>query len=436
MTYLKNRTISQLFLVLAVTFTAVILDSAQAEPNSTQNPQDIIVFLPPQETLTNNWFGLGEKLSEEGITVALSATQVYQQNLRGGLSTHNREGRYEGSYDLEFWFDLDKLFKVPNGLVYILTEGRWSNGLDESSIGSAVGNVNADAAGDLPIVIAEFYYQQIFFDEKLSIRLGKIDLTGGFECAGCPVSFDGNSFANDETSQFLNAALVNNPTIPFPQQGLGVIVHLVPVDGFYLSGGIADAQAHDRETGFNTTFHDEDYFFSVFEVGLTPQIPSSNGPLQGAYRVGLWYDPQSKDFVDGTSRTKHDDVGFYLSFDQVVCKENSNEDDSQGLGIFARYGLADEDVNEIKHFWSVGTQYQGLVPSRDEDVLGFGVAQGILDEKAGYSESQETVMELYYNASVTPWLGVSPSLQYVINPGASDSVKDALVIGLRLQMSF
>jgi hypothetical protein len=67
-------------------------------------------------------------------------------------------------------------------------------------------------------------------DGAVLIRVGKLDLTGGFECRGCPVSFDGNSFANDQTTQFLNGALVNNPTIPFPDRGLGAVVHVAPVE--------------------------------------------------------------------------------------------------------------------------------------------------------------------------------------------------------------
>jgi porin len=105
------------------------------------------------------------------------------------------------------------------------------------------------------------------------------------------------------------------------------------------------------------------------------------------------------------------------------------------LGVFARYGYAHDDVNEIQCFWSVGGQYQGLIPNRDDDVLGFGVAQGRLVEDAGFTRDHETAMELYYNAAITPWLNVSPSLQYIFNPGGDSSVDDAVVIGVRAQLS-
>ena len=44
-------------------------------------------------------------------------------------------------------------------------------------------------------------------------------------------------------------------------------------------------------------------------------------------------------------------------------------------------------------------------------------------------------MEVYYNAAITPRLNVSPSLQYIFNPGGDSSVDDAVVIGVRIQMA-
>ena len=398
-------------------------------------PKSSAATLWERETLTDDWFGLGRKLAEQGLSVNVGLTQVYQANLRGGMSTHRRSGRYGGSYDLELELDTEKLFRLPGGKVFAHAEGSWSEGIDASSVGSLFG-VNDDAGGDRSIDVTELWYEQSLLGDKLRFRLGKLDLTGGFECRGCPVAFDGSAYANDETAQFLNGALVNNPTIPFPENGLGIAAYLQPLKWWYVAAGVADAQADARETGFNTAFHGRSDFFSIFETGVVPHLPSRNGRLPGAYRIGLWYDPQPKDRFDGRG-TKRDDAGFYLSFDQMVLKENAEETDSQGLGLFARYGVADSDVNEIKSFWSVGAQYQGLIPTRDDDVLGFGVAQGRLSRAAGFTASHETAMELYYNAKITPWLSLTPSAQYVFHPGGERNVMDdAVIVGVRLQIAF
>jgi len=394
-----------------------------------------------RETLTDGFFGLSDELADKGIEVGLGVTSIYQQNVRGGISKHRRAGRLSGSYDLELSADLQKLLGIEGGSLYVHTEGVWSKsaGIDAPSVGSAFG-VNGDARARRSIDVTELWYEQALWDDSLRIRLGKMDLTGGFEHHGCPVAFDCSNYANDETAQFLNGALINNPTIPFPDHGLGVAVHYSPARIWYISAAVADAQADIRETGFRTTFHGEDYFFYIFETGITPQFDSDKGPLQGAYRVGLWYDPQPKANSDyaAAGKTYRDDAGFYLSCDQLLAKENAADEDRQGLGAFFRYGYANSKRNDIANFWSAGFQYQGLLENRDDDILGLGFAQGIFSNKASstYTDDYENVFELYYSAAVTPWLNISPSIQYIANPGGDKTAGDAVVLGMRIQMTF
>lgn len=425
--------------VLAAVGITVGLGNAQVAPLAASAPASKPTEEAPKsiwgrETLTGNWFGAGDKLEETGLAFKLNLTQVYQQNLRGGLATGRHAGRYQGSYDLEGTLDTEKAFKLPGGEIYALARGGWSDGLDASSIGSLFG-ANADAMGDHGIVLWQLFYEQKLLSDRVRIRVGRVDLTGAFECRGCKVSFDGNAYANDETSQFLNTALVNNPTIPFPEVGLGALVHVQLTDSWYISAGVADADAQATRSGFESAFGGPADAFAIFETGYVPEIKSAKGVMWGAYRVGLWYDPQAKERLDDPGHFKRDDVGFYTSCEQMVWKENAG-DDTQGLGLFARYGLADGEVNEIRNFWSTGLQYQGLLPTRDNDVLAFGVAQGLLSPDAGFSKAQETVLEMYYKIQVTGWMTISPDFQYIFHPGADAGVGDAVVVGARMQMSF
>lgn len=411
-----------------------LLCSQGARLTDVNSPADISEL----QTLENSFFGLGQSLADHGIVAELGVTGIYQQNVHGGLSEHRRAGRNSGSFDLELSADLQRLLGIEGASLFVHTEGRWSKsgGIDGPSVGSAFG-VNADAGPRRAADVTELWYEQSMLDDTLLLRVGKMDLTGGFECSGCPVAFDASAFANDETSQFLNGAFVNNPTIPFPDYALGVAGYYNPVEGWYVSAGAVDAQNDARETGLRTAFHGEDYFFYVFETGVTPALRSPNGALQGAYRVGLWNDPRPKGHSDATEYSR-DDVGFYLSGDQMLTKENAGLEDSQGLGTFFRYGYADGKRNNITTFWSMGFQYQGLLESRDEDVLGMGFAQGIFSDAASttYTEDYESVLELYYGAQVTPYMNISPSIQYVTNPGGDGTARDAVVLALRAQMVF
>jgi porin len=394
-----------------------------------------------RETLTNGLFGLGDELHQKGVEVGLSATHIYQHNTKGGISTHRRTGRYSGSYDVEIEADFEKLFGVEGGRLYMHAEGKWSEsaGINDPSVAS-VFNVNGDGAPRRAIDITELWYEQMFLFGELRLRFGKMDLTGGFEHRNCPVSFDCSNFANDENTQFLNGALINNPTIPFPDYGLGVAVHYDPDNFWYASAAVADAQADVRETGFRTTFCGEDYFFYIVETGITPLFGSANGALAGAYRIGLWYDPQPKASTDlaEAGESCRDDVGFYITCDQMITKENLDPEDSQGLGVFFRYGNANSKRNDITNFWSLGFQYQGLLDGRDDDVLGVGFAHGTFSDKASatYTNDYESAFEVYYSVQIAPWLVISPDFQYVTNPGGDGSISDAVVVGVRALMVF
>ncbi|MHC5190970.1 MAG: hypothetical protein ACYSOP_02125 [Planctomycetota bacterium] len=158
------------------------------------------------DTLTDGFFGLNDALEDSGIEVGFCLTSIYQRNTKGGLSTNNRKGEFSGSYDLELTFDMERLLGMP-GSFYMHGEGGWtdSEGIDGTSVGSVFG-VNADAIGNRSLDIVELFYG-VPLGEQFTLTVGKIDFTG---------FFDASAYANDETAQFLNGSLVNNPAIPFP----------------------------------------------------------------------------------------------------------------------------------------------------------------------------------------------------------------------------
>lgn len=416
--------------------------SEPCDESDKSNPNPV-PRLADGEYLTGNWGGFRDKMIEAGINVNVDLFSVYQINAHGGKDTKDAQ-RITGDYNLHLAFDLEKLLKLKGAYFYIRGQGGFGNGLDGTDKIGDVFGVSGETVGYRSMDVVEAWYHQNLYDGKVQFRLGKIDMSGTIDCRGCPLSIDGNAYANDARTQFLNNALVNNPTIPFPDMGLGAMTYFTPVEWFYMTAGVADAQADYRKTGFSTAFHDEDYFVSMYEFGFTPAIPTRKGPLDGAYRFGLWYDPQPKEMyfndLNGElpARYKRDDVGFYTSFNQMVYRENNQDD--QGLGLFFRYGYAHSDANFLEHFWSIGGQYQGLVPTRDDDVLGLGVAQGFMTSDLayydGYNPGRETVFELYYAIKITKWLTLSPDVQYIMDPGANHDGRDTTVLGLRLGMLF
>lgn len=388
------------------------------------------------QRLTGDWLGARRWLGERGITLDLSFTTIYQHNAHGGVQTRHGH-RVSASYDLELTLDFAALKLWDGGTLYVLAEGQWDDGISNAGYVGDLFGVNGDIYGAAEMQVAELWYEQALLDNRLRIRFGKLDLTN---------DFDTNAYANDETAQFLNNSLIYAANIPFPDRGHGIQFVATPTDWLYFGAGLADAEADARTTGFRTAYHGPDRTFSIYELGLTPVFETGWGVLPGRYAGGLWYDPQPKEEfyndLDGRLRTaplKRDDVGFYVNCDQAVWRENpALAGDEQGLGLFVRYGYAHADVNVIEHFWSVGGQYQGLIPTRDEDVLACGVAQGVLSRNlvmTGADPHRETALELYYRCQVLPWLAITPDLQWILRPGGENG-RDAFVAGVRLQMAF
>ena len=414
-------------------------DSTQQEVEPTTATQPASAPAPfldviHNERLTGDWGGLRRDLEQHGFSLESQLTTVYQHAVHGGLNTRNAHDVY-GRADQLLTLDFEQAGLWRGGELFTWVESGWNEGVDEH-VGSLMGTTGV-ALYDEEARVRELWYEQRFLGNKARLKLGKYDIA---------VDIDANAFANYEITQFMHPALVNTANLPIPDFGFGAVFSIYPAEWMYFTLATTDAQADGRETGLNTAFHDEDYFFSAAELGFTPIWRTRWGCLPGGYRFIVWYDPQPKaifiDDRDGRRRSfplKRDDTGFAFNMDQLVLREvPDQDDDSQGLGVFFRYGYAEEDVNEIEHFWSLGAQYQGLLPGRDADVLAFGMAQSIISDQlhALDGRDRETAYELYYAIQALPWLTITPDLQYISNPGGGRDGRDALVAGIRVRMVF
>jgi porin len=112
-------------------------------------------------------------------------------------------------------------------------------------------------------------------------------------------------------------------------------------------------------------------------------------------------------------------------------------DPDQGLKGWVRAGVAEDTVFAISRYLGGGLNYAGLLPGRDHDLAGIAVMRAGFGapyrdaEGAGVSE---TTVELTYQAEIRSGLIVQPDIQYVVHPSGDPSVRDALVVGVRLRV--
>lgn len=400
--------------------------------------------------MTGDWGGIRSQLADMGVSIDLNLTQVMQGNAHGGASTNNGF-RYSGSADLTLTLDTKKLGLWEGGTIVLNAEPKWGDGIN-GKVGSLI-PVNLDAVkpgyGEgAMMTLSEYFYQHVMFDGKLILLAGKLDGSR---------AFDTNVFANDERTQFMNVALRNNVMIPsfLPYTTLGVGAIVNPLDWLSIRTAVTDTEGRAKTTGFETTFHGPThttiihewdfkinpfdkpghqrigFVWSSMEVNhLNPKSPfKETGPLMmkllgpevmGRLQGYLPYD------------TSADNVMLYYNFDQYIFTEE--QDPTQGIGLFGRFGWAREDVNPVEHFYSIGIGGKGVIPERDRDTFGIGYYHvDLSDDLPGMFHSEQGI-ELYYSIEIAPWLHISPDFQIVINPGGTDGNDVSLVYGLRMQM--
>jgi porin len=209
--------------------------------------------------------------------------------------------------------------------------------------------------------------------------------------------------------------------------------------------------------------------FFIAEASYLPNQGKDAAGLPGAYRIGAWYHTSSH-FADqrfdntrlslasppstGIPLEHTGDGGVYGVIDQTLYRVPGTDD--QGLSGFVRAGGVPNDRNLINFYVDGGLVYQGLVPSRPDDKIGIAAAYARVGNNARGLDadiglfgnfffpvrSAETMIEMMYQAQLTPWWTLQPDLQYIIQPDGGVLNPDgslrsnAWVIALRSTLKF
>ncbi len=109
------------------------------------------------------------------------------------------------------------------------------------------------------------------------------------------------------------------------------------------------------------------------------------------------------------------------------------------IDAFFRLGTASGRFNMFDGFAGGGLKFSGWVPGGGEDEFGIALAAGFTSNSyraATGAESSEVAIHATYRAPITSWLALQPSVHYIRNPSADPGIADALVLGLRAEMTF
>jgi hypothetical protein len=359
--------------------------------------------------------------------------------VQGSINNEERFGgeRSEGSMSTDLFIEAPV---NEHGVVLLRFDVVQGEGL--ASMPSLFTNANGNTTGpnndiegfnEPRLNINEARYEHASYNDSLRIILGQIDLTSWF---------DENNLANDETMHYLAQQFDNNPTIEWGGSenffGPGLILVLAPLETVSTSIG-----------WFEGNGNYEKIFRQPFLIGQV-SLKTNWAAKEGNYRFYGWgrLTPHCNSGSDASIflscelvpsadqiRIKESNAGFGISLDQQI---------SESIGIWARFGYQDPDVSQFDKAIVAGTVLSNGIPGRSNDAI--GIAYGAVfpsnayESATGFSDV-EHYAEIYYKYvfygdGETHGLHITPDVQIIANPGGNGMIDPVYVWGIRTQVNF
>jgi porin len=368
--------------------------------------------------------GAGAARAEEAPAVRLSATYTGEvwRNAQGGI---RRGSVYLENLEVGLEVDAERTLGWRGATLKVSGFHNDDSTLSDRFVGDIQAISGKDATGGTRLY--EAWMRQAFGPGVL--KAGVIDLNTEFS-----VNATGLIFVNGAQGLGLDLAQVgrNGPSV-FPATGLGLVGEALIGGHWSVKLGVFDGVPRDSARPRGGTFR-----LGMDEGALVIGEVSHGAQEETRFAVGLWGHTAKFDALGGPV-SQDSSMGGYVLAEQPLARWGRRR-----LDGFARLGFADPKIEQIAATYSAGLVLKGPILGFDDEALGVGVtvaqngrqfrrAQAALGTPV---ELRETALELTYRAQVTSWLALQPDLQYVINPGADPALKNALVAGLRFEVTW
>lgn len=424
-------------------------DPAAAEPHMPAGLVPLLDYtgdLRTRQRLLGDLGGARTDWANKGFQFDINFTQTVQSVVDGGRDT---DTRYGGTLDYNLMFDLHRMGVLQGALVKFRAESRYGESVND--IAGTLLSANTDAFfpmtkeldDDIPITITNLTYIQ-FLSEHVGFLVGKFDT----------IDSDPNEFASGRgTSQFMDVNFIFSPTIglmaPYSTLGAGIIVK--PSPAVSIMSTVYNIKDSSTTSGFE---HIGEGAAWLTEAQFQYRLDD----LPGGQNVGFGY-AFDTNFAELGERfvftpgqglaptTTNDTWALYWSGWQYLWVKDpsdspinltNGEPDRQGVGLFARAGLADQDTNPIEWSASGGVGGKGIISGRERDTFGVGyfyfkLQTGRLIDFTDASDYSHGV-EAFYNLSLTPAANLSFDAQVLDSP--LPNADAAVILGMRLGLEF
>lgn len=366
------------------------------------------------------------KAHEKGLSVDFVYTVDYFANTRGGIK---RDQAYLSMSEIALELDTEKASLWLGGTFFInVIQNSSGEKLTDAIVGDLQGVSNIAAPRTARVL--ELWYEHIAIEHKFSVLLGIQDLNSEFYVSGYGGLYLNSSFG-------MGPEVAGGRPSVFPLAALGIRFKLSPCEQweFLTAAYDGDPGNPDEDEHFPRFDFDQDGgVFLISEVGYHFGGQQIEDVLPGFIKLGVWHNTGQFADVVNENDLDYGNMGGYVMVDKMLIRE----DKDQGLGTFLQIGGSSRNVNAVDFYMGGGFNYTGLMPSRDEDVLGIAIARASLSDQlvdAGGRNKAETSVEMTYRAKISEHMVIQPDVQWILNPGANSDIKNALVLGVRCQIA-
>lgn len=411
------------------------------------------------DALLGDWWGTRNYLDDAGVEISATYTNNIAGNVVGGLS---RGFAYADNFSFGVALDMEKLVNWQGATITVSGLNRDGNNLSQRNIGNQF--TVQQVYGGSAVMFYGLILEQNLLDDKVNIKVGRF--ATGDDFASSPIywlymnnGIDGNPQSLPVNTQFsaypwaVWAARVKvQPTKEwsvmtgayqvservFVRNYHGLDWSIRPNDGILLISQVGySPELFKREVPTTTTNSGKS--IADGKTAKNPVVPTEMKGLPGHYWFGAYWSPwQFNEIGSTTKQTERNSFGFYWHADQMVFQEAPGSD--EGLTAWTALTLSPQQgIAKLPFQVNGGLVYKGLIPLRDDDMTTVGVVFGKFSEYSETPQGQqnyELVFETGYKIQLNKFAFFQPNIQWVINPGGTGNIPNALVLGAQMGLTF
>jgi porin len=456
------------FVALAFLVCPIVALPAKAQPQVAADDSGANLAIPAVETKTPAYVapqvehlfgdlgGVRTTLENRGIYLRLNATAEFAGNVSGGTkqgATSANQAAFSADID---WQRLAGVTGLSTHLILVNRSG--AN--DSQLFGDNVAPVQEifGAGGNVAVHLVSAYAEQTLFDGRLNLAAGWMNVENDFASSPLYCNYMNNALCGDPKalpggdighSAFPDAVWAGRVRVrPTPDTAIVVGVYEVNQDLY----------SNADRSGFEFGVPRSSGVYVPIQFVYEPKFGGAQ--LPGHYVVGFGYDSSrfrsfssalpGRAGLPGSSHTGN--TQFWALADQMLVRNGGGDQD----GIIVLAGLVHNDADNSPYAqqYFAGLLDRGFWQDRPQDTIGLlfsyfemsGTLRGVQAEElelgipvsnaATGVQTHEMIIEANYNVHVYRGVDFRPEFQYVIRPNAQSNIRDAAVLGFKLNIEF